>query len=260
MRKLQSHHVLLAVLLGLASSVILGCNRKPPHVIDENEMVSLLADMQIAEAYASANINGSKRSEERNILGKQVLESHHVTQEDVDSTLAWYGRNLDDYSRLFENVDKEINRRREEIASADPGLKTEETTEYWRLPPHAIITDMADKRGWIFSYDDLSIEKGEKIIWSFFLPENTDFKGTLGVIYDDGGIEVNSNSFGGTHHLEMKLQTDTAKRVVRLFGSMLASEKASFPVVVDSIRLYGLPYDSLEYGNKRGQKHFNSFF
>lgn len=231
------------------------CNSRPSDVLSEDKMVKLLADMQIAESYANTNLQGGVNREKRIEMGLQILEKNNVTQQQLDSTLAWYGKNLDDYSRLFEKVDKEILKRKEKLmAEASPVIKNNQLLELWRLPDHGIISEEASQKGWIFSYDDISFEKGDRIVWSMFLPESSSMKGMIGVEYEDGSTETHSNSFGGMRNIELALQSDTAKKIRRLFGILEAGEKAKLPIFVDSLRLISEPFDSLQYANKRGQK------
>ena len=74
--------------LGLFAS----CSR-PSNVLSEKKMVDLLVDMELSEAYVNTQ-GGISTSEDRVNMGKRVLEIHKVSEETLDTTLAWYGRNL----------------------------------------------------------------------------------------------------------------------------------------------------------------------
>ena len=95
-----------------SASIFLGCDRRPKEVLSERKWSAFMADMQLAEACLNSSAVSVHSRDGRLELGRSVLAAHGVTQEQLDTTLAWYGRNIDNYSELFEKVDKEIVARR----------------------------------------------------------------------------------------------------------------------------------------------------
>lgn len=246
----------LIVPVGLILSM--GCTRRPAKVLDEQEMVELLADMQLAEAYyhLSGHTPGvSNPSEE---IGQQVLAMHNVTQEELDSTLSYYGRNLDDYSLLYEKVDAEINRRRKRLDKIMPDVTKIDGSELWNRGQFGYVSPLGTTDGWIFSVTDPSVDKGEKITWSLHLTDPVPMKGILGVEYEEGNSEIVSLNFTGKKKIEFVLQTDTAGKVRRLFGNLAAESKNNLPLYADSIRLYTSPFDSIEFENRRNKRKYGS--
>lgn len=245
---------------GVISFLLFSCSRRPPEVLSEKEMVSLMADMQIAEGYSNITYSGRNSMEEKKELGKGILASHNITQEELDSTLAWYGKNLDEYSALFEKVDVEINRRKEALNRKQGivSLAESASNNIWPFPQHGVALENGNTPGWIISFESPGLEKGDKLNWSMYLPGATDVKGLLGVEYDDGTIEIFSSTFTSNHKVELPLQTDTAKTVIRIFGNVGVKDNKDLPLFADSITMNVIPYDSLEYQRRRGQKKYGA--
>ena len=218
-------------------------------------MVSLMVDMELAEAYV--NTQNNLKYHDREEIGKRVLETHRVSEETLDTTLAWYGRNMDDYSRLFDKVDKELEKRRDKYTELpESKLKTD---DLWPYDSHFIISPLSGFDSFSFSITNPEMDKGEIIKLSFFMPNKTSLKGTLGVEYSDGFGEGTVSTFS-KNKVEIELHTDTSKVVSRIFGTMHVNDIKSLPLYLDSISLKGEPYDTLHYRSKRRlQKTFNPF-
>lgn len=216
-----------------------------------------MVDMELAEAYT--NIQVSKTSSERVEFGRQVLDAHGVSEETLDTTLAWYGRNMDSYTELFAKVDKEIERRREKYTKTD-GETKKESDNLWPYVTHAVISPLSGSDALSFSLPNPEMEKGEILTFSLFLPNNANLKGTFGVEYSDGSGEANVMNYNSKNKVEIVLQTDTSRKVSRIFGSMQLKNKDANPIYLDSIMIKGEPFDSLTYRSKRrNQKTFGAF-
>lgn len=247
--------ILLAIL-----ALINSCKKRPSEVLDEKAMVNLLADMQIAEAYETIKNGGRGNSSNNDKTGERILSENNVTQEEFDSTLSWYGRNLDDYRDLFDKVDLEIAKRQEKIEKESGDIRTESEIKenIWPYTSFGIISKIGNNDGWIVSIDNPPLLLGDRLQWNFHIPEAVGMKGTLGVEYTDGTTETTTNSGSSGNKFELEFQTDTAKTVERLFGYLTLKDRMTSYVYIDSIRLTVLRYDSLSYQNKRGQRRFGN--
>lgn len=230
------------------------CSDRPSNVLPEDKMVDLLADMEIAEAYTTSGQYYS--STDKLDLGKSVLKAHGVSEESLDTTLAWYGRNMDDYSELFEKVDKEIMRR-QKIYTEIPGQKPKEYDNIWLYGSHQTISPLSGRDNLSFSFPAPKLEKGDLLKMTFFLPNQSTMKGTLGVEYSDGSGEAYVTNHSTKKNVELSLQTDTSKTVAKIFGTLHFGEIKNTTVYLDSIKISAEPFDSLSYsGSRRPQKRF----
>lgn len=232
--------------------IFCSCDR-PSNVLNEKEMVNLMVDMELAEGYI--NTQNNLTSHDREDIGKRVLESHGVSEETLDTTLAWYGRNMDSYSELFEKVDKEIEKRRKKYIEIDR-VEVRETGNLWPYGDHMVLSPLSGRDALTFSILYPEIEKGEVLNFSLFLPNSSSVKTTLGVEYTSGGGEaIVTNS--SRNKIEVELQTDSSRMVSRIFGTMHLKDTKSLPLYIDSISIKGTPIDTLNYRNKRrSQKSF----
>ncbi|MCH5228484.1 MAG: DUF4296 domain-containing protein [Muribaculaceae bacterium] len=228
--------------------LLLSCSDRPRNVLPEKKMVNLLVDMELAEAYATTQLSPS--SKEKVELGKKVLELHGVSEETLDTTLAWYGRNMDEYSELFDKVDKEIQKRRE-LYTEDLHQPVKGMINIWPYPSHLILSDLSGYDNISFSIPSPDIKKGDILKLSFFMPNAAGLKSTFGVEYSDGNGEATVLNLSGKKNLEMELQSDSGKTVSRIFGTIHIKEKQALPLFIDSISIKSEPFDSLTYRNKR---------
>lgn len=217
-----------------------------------------MVDMEIAEAYSN-NQPGGRTQEAKIELGRRVLAAHDVTPEELDTTLAWYGRNLDEYSALFEKIDKEILKRKRKYIEPDV-LMTNDANNLWPYSRHLVLSPLSGYDALVFSLPEPPVDRGERLKFSFTLPNIKGMRGLLGVEYEDGTSESSSSVFNSKSKIEMELQTDTGKTVSRLYGVMTLKEKADHPVFIDSLLIAKIPFDSLEYRQKkRTQKSYGAF-
>lgn len=257
-KHILSHFIAAGVLL--ASSVaVSSCSDRPKEILSEKEMVGLMADLQIAESYANLQIHGGDSGKERLELARSVLAAHGVSQEQLDTTLAWYGRNLDEYNELYAKVDKELNSRRKRLMK--DAAETETVMEgdmLWPYGKNGMISSLGNSDGWVLSISGSDLAKGDRLKWSMHLIESSELSGVLGVEYTDGSGESVMSNIVNRNRIELMLQTDSGKNVKRVYGSVLAKKREMLPVFADSIMLQRLPYDSLEYSRSRSQRRYSA--
>ena len=242
-------------LLFFSLFIFVSCGSRPSNVLKENEMVKLMADMEIAEAYANTQTSISPHDREE--MGKRVLEAHGVSEETLDTTLAWYGRNMDDYSELFEKVDKEISKRRKKYTEI-PDQDSKETDNLWIYGEHLVVSPLSGQDAFSFNIPYPALEKGDRVKLSLYLPNSSNLKNTLGVEYTDGSGEATlSNST--RNNVSLELHTDSSKTVSRIFGMLHLKDTKNLPLYIDSISIKGEPIDTTEYRSKRKlQKKFGA--
>lgn len=232
------------------------CGRRPSYVLSEDKLVDLIVDMELTEAYVTSEMGAS--SQERIAMGRQVLEYHGVSEETLDTTLAWYGRNMDEYSKLFEKVDKEIESRREHYTKIE-GVVEKEGDDLWIYNPHQIISPLSGDEFLTFSIPVAEIEKGNKILLSFYLANPVTVKTTLGALYKEGGGEAINSSFNSKNKIEVEFYSDSAKNISNVFGIVNFKDKKNSQLYIDSISLKSEPMDTLNYRhNRRNLKKFGA--
>ena len=230
------------------------CHKRPANILPEDKMVSLMADMEITEAYV--NQQPSISSEDRIDLGRRVLLAHNVSEETLDTTLAWYGRNLDEYTTLFEKVDKEIKRRKD-IYIENNNISSDNGTNLWPYSSHMEVSPLSGNDVIVFSLEEPEIEKGDFLKLYMVNSSLTNAKGLLGLEYSDGGGEAVTSNFNNKKTFQIELQSDTSRSISRLYGMIYFKDLKTKPFYIDSISLTRQPLDTASYKqNKRSQKTY----
>ncbi|MDD4646194.1 MAG: DUF4296 domain-containing protein [Bacteroidales bacterium] len=89
-------------------------------ILSEKKMVELIVDTHLVDAILSVE---NSRGEEKRDLGlfyyPSVLEKHGITKAQMDSSVSWYMKNPEAYTRIYEKVIKELDNRQSAISPAD---------------------------------------------------------------------------------------------------------------------------------------------
>lgn len=103
----------------------LSCSKRPDYVLPKDKMVDVLYDLQMANSInETSTLPAEKRTDEykkRIIAG--VLHKHNITQLELDSSIAWYSDNIEDYKKINDSLitryNSELTRLREEEMTLD---------------------------------------------------------------------------------------------------------------------------------------------
>ncbi len=236
-------------MLSIGTIMILNnCSKLPKEVLNENQTVELLSDLQIAASYSDQH-SSSIRDSARIRLAWGILKQHNVSQVEFDSTLAWYGRNVDEYEKVLEKVKVSIENKKKQIIVDQEKENKRSNNDLWITSPNIVLSSIGNEI-LTFNINNPEIEKGDNITWSLRMQQTPQYYLLLGVEYNDGHIRYITNTNSSRSKLELSLQTDTASVPIRLFGQIVISDNSVFPIYIDSISLQYSPFDSLEYRRK----------
>lgn len=98
----------LALLLGVA------CSSTPGYVIPEKKMAALMADIYIGDAVVEGSPREWRQDSLRQVLLHSIYSRHGVTAEDVDSSLTWYGHNMQAYMDMCKLTEEILQKRIDE--------------------------------------------------------------------------------------------------------------------------------------------------
>lgn len=228
--------------------LIAGCSRRPQDILDEDRMVAIMADIQIAEAYErSGESQDFLNGKDREMLGRGILKHHGVTVEEMDSTLAWYGRNMDEYSKLYKKVDAVLAKRQAFYARAAGESENDESSDLWPYVRHIVVDDKSLSDGFSVDIPVSEVSPGDKIYWKMATRGATGRTLSLGVEYEDGFSEMTKiTNRGFDKRVEAMLQTDSSRNVTRIFATA-GFEHSAPRVFIDSIQLLQVPFNREEY-------------
>lgn len=236
-----------------ASAMLISCVKRPEGVLSDKDMASLMADIKLAEAYSNS-LPPVESRESKEALLEYVIEKHGLTRAEYDSTMLWYGRNMDAYYEMCELAEKQLTAKKAKVAGSSSVENA--ASDLWPYPRQVMISQLSGSNAFDFSVPTADVEKGERINLRFRLNNSTDGTALLGVEYEGGDMAYVSRSVRDSKRIDMTFQTDTARTVTRVFGNMLVSDRSRLPLWVDSVRLAVLPFDSVEYFNIYSQRRY----
>ncbi len=245
--------VLLAV---LAAS----CSKTPGGVLSEKKMKDVLVDMQIAEAMIGTDAKAYESDAEKDALYQSVFRKHKITQADYDSSLIWYGRNLDVYMQVYDLVLAEMNDRQKALgdvqATAAPVSKRDSVDiwprlTYLTLSPKAVFNGVT-----VDIKPDKNYPSGSTFVlglrvWGLNDAMKSRPTVKLSANQGDTTIIVNEKIMHDGYH-ETVLRTVPTKQIRSVFGSIRMEERgnnkdAYFKIYVDSLNL--MRYNYGHYNN-----------
>ena len=100
--------------------MMIACSRAPKGIIPERKMRLLLTDMHLADAMITSDPYTFQNDDDKNALYQSVFDKHRVTQAVYDSSLVWYGKNLDVYMQVYKMALIDVNKKIEEIGVIEP--------------------------------------------------------------------------------------------------------------------------------------------
>lgn len=243
----------IAIIL-LFCAICAGCSKRPKGVISDGEMVQIMADMEMAEGYLQTHGDYHTSTADRENLIQSILDKHGITRAEFDSTMTWYGRNPDIYSKLYVKADQELARRQKRLTGGGDEVTY---SDLWQYSRHVLISRMSSSDNLSFSLNPDQIGKGEKLVWKMRMNSMADGKLVLGVTYTTGESSYQYRTLGADRNIEMTLQTDTGKTVKTVFGSFIPRDLNRQQLLIDSISLQAMPYDSVEYYRIHSQRHYS---
>ena len=102
-------------------------------------MRGVLYDMMIAEAMVETIPDSFPTSDVREQVYEAVFRKHQLTQADYDSSLIWYGKNLDLYMGIYKLVLKDINANLNALGEIKPSplsgdVSAQDSVDIWIFP------------------------------------------------------------------------------------------------------------------------------
>lgn len=243
----------------LLAALAVSCSKTPDGVLSEKKMKDVMVDMQIAEAMINADTQTYGSDAEKDALYQSVFRKHKIRQADYDSSLVWYGHNLEVYMQVYDLVLAELNDRQKALgdvqATAAPVSKRDSVDIWPRLTylsfsPKAVFNGVT-----VDIKPDKNYPSGSTFVlglrvWGL----NAAMKGRptirLSANQGDTTIVVNEKIMHDGYH-ETVLRTVPTKQVRSVFGSIRMENKgdsaAYFKIYVDSLNL--MRYNYGRYNN-----------
>lgn len=247
------HRYSVFLLLGI---IAVACSRVPDGVLSQKEMQAVQVDMQLAEAIVNNTGGNFPDDAHKEALYQSVFRKHKITQAVYDSSLIWYGRNLDVYMKVYDRVYADLEKRIKELGDVQASVVStvnSDSIDIWTLASHLTFEPKALFNGVTF---DISPESNYSSGSSFVLGLNVwglnaKMRRTpevrLSVDQGDTILTVNT-IITKDGYSETTLRSLPTKQVKRVFGYIRlnnADSASYYKVYADSLSLMKYKYGSL---------------
>ena len=106
------------LLIIVALTVLAACSRTPGYVLSEERMASLMADIYLGDAVVENDGRAFNTDSLRKVLMQSIYAKHGVTREEVDTSLYWYGHNIQAYMEMCKRTEELLQARIDEAEKA----------------------------------------------------------------------------------------------------------------------------------------------
>ena len=232
--------------------LIVACSKVPDGILSEKEMQKVMTDMLLAEAMVGTDYKTFKEDDAKIALYQSVFRKHGITQADYDSSLVWYGRNLDIYMKVYERVLADLNKQMTALgdvqADAAP-VSNRDSVNIWPRRPYLVLQPKALFNGAIFdikpetNYSSGSIFVLGTRVWGLSGKETYRPEIRLSADQGDTILTVHNRLEKDGYH-ETILKTLPTKKVKRVYGYIRLdnTDTTYYKIYLDSLNLMKYNY------------------
>lgn len=276
-------HISLLLVIGLAMA---SCDRTPGGVMSVNKMADLIVDLQLAEAYIDSHSADFENDSSKLVIKQSIFKKHGITQQDYDSSLVWYAHNMEEYNKAYDKaalklkerydkLGKKGSERPEEMLADQPTHdvmpRGGAIRDYSQLPGADSDADSVDlwqgqrnytlaqgmRHGFI-TFDmppDINKQPGDRYQLAYkLLRGGNQFKVSLNVDYTDGGTSQIARSTNSDGWVVIDVQSDSTRKVRRIYGYVGYDIKRGHTAYVDSLTLMRTHMSQSNYGFINAQR------
>lgn len=233
---MNRNNILYTLLLFLV--IITSC-KKNEYVLSDSKMENILYDLYIGEAVIDNHNSGMRSEQFKRDYYLSVLARNGVTEEQYDSSLVYYGQNIDDYYKIYDKVVARLEKEEvkfERLAAAEQNATksaTGDSVDIWTGEKHFAIlpfghiqiirnipTDENFKPG-----DSFFVNFAINIYPSKLIVESP--KTYLTIAYTDGTVQTESVVIDREGDFNISISGDSAKAISRITYYTLPNSQAN---------------------------------
>ena len=236
--------------------VVASCSRVPKNIISEKKMRTVLYDMQIAEAFVETKNEDFATSDARQVVYDAVFSKHNITQAEYDSSLIWYGKNMDLYMNIYKLVLRDLNKNIELLGDIKPDplsgdASTKDSIDIWiysrsySFKPERVFNTLSFDISPNVPYSQGSSYVLGVSVWGVSPHMKHKPKIHLSAVHADTIISVNKE-LSGDGYYETVIKTVATKQVKKIYGYITVNNAdASYHrIYIDDINLMKYNYGS----------------
>lgn len=238
--------IIIAAILGM---MVMSCHRRPGFVIPPDKMAELMADIHTGEAVVESS-SDFRTDSTRQVLKQSILARHGVTTEQFDTSLYWYGQNIELFMEVNEKTMDILNHRiaeAQKIGNADaPRIARTldgDSVDLWADASMVRVSQNSPSSVITFSLTaDRNWERGDAFTLNLKpVRFRSGLMASMAVEYSDGTAEYISRRISGDiDNNELKsitLYLDSAKTATNVYGALTSSPLDREVGFIDSISL-----------------------
>lgn len=256
--------LVLPVVYAAASLMFSSCDRTPDYVIKPDDMASLLVDIHKGEGVVDLNSSAYRNDSARKVLKQSIYMRHGVTAEQVDTSLEWYGHNIEKYIEVYDKVIEQLEKELKDADVAAAGEKVQlaaigDSVDAWNDTRYRRFAYGAPADNLKFSFRrDENWEEGDVYTWRMFVSNRqSPLRVTIGADYNDGTTDYITTTITSDGWNEVEFPADTARTLRYVYGMIELNPKRGEIAYVDSITLVRTRFSPDSY--KRGLvKHYSN--
>lgn len=250
--KLQRYCVVVLLVTWL-----IACSKVPDEILSEKKMQAVQTDMQLAEAMISINGKDFQDVAQKEALYQSIFRKHKITQAEYDTSLVWYGRNLDIYMKVYDRLLADLDKQQKDLgdvqAKAAPVTRND-SIDIWPRRNTLVLEPGALFNGTVFDIrPETNYSSGSSFVLGMHvwgMNEGMQYKPEIRLSVDHGDtiITVNDQILHDGYH-ETILKSIATKQVKRVYGHIFlnnADSSSYHKIYLDSLNLMKYNYGKLE--------------
>lgn len=236
----------------IPACILAACSKRPDGVMSEGKMVDVMTDLTLAEAYASRPYVVLVDDSTKRLIRQSIMNNHGTTEAEFDSTLSWYGRNMDQYAILYGKVQNELKDRKEKMIGKE--IETPEGQSLWPLPAMLSVGPNDFSPNISFEIPGSSIKPGEVLEWKMRFNRLVG-SGTilLAAEYSELETVVSRRGFRENATTMLHLTTDSTRTPKRIIGYIHFANTPPQMAWIDSISLVSYTQEQMQLINQAGE-------
>ena len=229
------------------------CSKAPSGILSEKEMQRVMTDVYLAEAMIGIDYNAYKSDSMKQALYESVFRKHGITQALYDSSMVWYGKNMDIFMGVYERMIKDIDMRVDALGDiqAEAVSSSRDSVDIWPRRTYLFLSPNMLFNGTNFdirpeeSYPSGSIFVLGMRVWG--LDKHMKHYPELRIAVDQGDTTITvTDQIRQDGYHEMTLRSVPVKKVKRVYGSIRLDNGGMnyYKVYLDSLNLMRYNYGS----------------
>ena len=259
MLSIKPMHILPAAVLMI---LVAACSKTPRGILDQEDMAMLMADVYCGESVIDFNMSHYSNDSMKKVVKQSVLMAHNIEPEQFDSSIAWYGRHIEDYIKVCDRAVEILEARAVDIPDDPHGnnriLVAGDSAQVWPLQQYYHISAATPSKYVVFNLtSDDNWEPGDEYTLSFkSINMRTPIKSLLAVDYEDGGTQYSRSSLDADGWEKTVIKLDTTRVANAVYGYIQFNPQTNEDIYVDSVSLVRTRVNLLNYRSRRSQASF----